>query len=124
MQFSKAQSKAQQQINEFIIGEYDDALSYYMECCDKYPDRIKWHQLYNCKGCFCDIDRWTFLKSYDTIVAVFDHYHFRLFDVLRYVYGYTATSAQHIAKFRNWVRLTYCCSFDDIEEYRYYEVEK
>lgn len=37
------------------------------------------------------------LQSYDTIVAVIDGRE--AYDFLRYVYGYTATSAQHIAKF-------------------------
>ena len=40
------------------------------------------------------------LKSYSTIVAAIDS-EGNIYDFLRYVYGYTATSAQHIAKFRN-----------------------
>lgn len=39
------------------------------------------------------------LVSYSTPVAFIDEKG-RLFDVLRLVYGYTATSAQHIAKFK------------------------
>ena len=39
------------------------------------------------------------LKSYNTIVAFIDVETDTLYDVLRYVYGYTATSASHIAKF-------------------------
>ena len=38
------------------------------------------------------------LKSYSTIIAAADA-DGNLYDFLRYVYGYTATSAQHIAKF-------------------------
>lgn len=45
--------------------------------------------------------RYTVLRSYKTIVAFYDHEENTLYDVLRYVYGYTATSAKHIAKFRN-----------------------
>lgn len=45
--------------------------------------------------------RYTTLRSYNTIVAFYDHETDTLYDVLRYVYGYTATSAKHIAKFRN-----------------------
>jgi hypothetical protein len=44
--------------------------------------------------------RYTTLRSYNTIVAFYDHETNILYDVLRYVYGYTATSAKHIAKFR------------------------
>lgn len=40
------------------------------------------------------------LVSYSTIVAFIDE-NGKLFDVLRLVYGYTATSAQHIAKFKD-----------------------
>lgn len=39
------------------------------------------------------------LKSYNTIVAFIDVRTDTLYDVLRLVYGYTSTSAQHIAKF-------------------------
>lgn len=38
------------------------------------------------------------LKSYNTIVAFADCYG-NVYDFLRKVYGYTATSAKHIAKF-------------------------
>lgn len=44
--------------------------------------------------------RYTTLRSYNTIVAFYDHDTNILYDVLRYVYGYTATSAKHITKFR------------------------
>ena len=39
------------------------------------------------------------LRSYRTIVAIIDTRTDTLYDFLRYVYGYTATSAQHISKF-------------------------
>ena len=39
------------------------------------------------------------LRSYRTIVAAIDVRTDTLYDFLRYVYGYTSTSAQHIAKF-------------------------
>ena len=39
------------------------------------------------------------LRSYRTIVAAIDVSTDTLYDFLRYVYGYTATSAQHISKF-------------------------
>lgn len=44
--------------------------------------------------------RYTTLRSYNTIVAFYDYEKDTLYDVLRYVYGYTSTSAKHIAKFR------------------------
>jgi len=39
------------------------------------------------------------LTSYHTVIAIIDYATDTLYDFLRYVYGYTATSAQHIAKF-------------------------
>lgn len=39
------------------------------------------------------------LRSYNTIVAFIDVQTDTLYDVLRMVYGYTSTSAQHISKF-------------------------
>ena len=39
------------------------------------------------------------LRSYRTIVAAIDVRTDTLYDFLRYVYGYTSTSAQHIDKF-------------------------
>lgn len=39
------------------------------------------------------------LRSYRTIVAIIDTRTDTLYDFLRYVYGYTATSASHISKF-------------------------
>lgn len=39
------------------------------------------------------------LRSYNTVVAAIDVRTDTLYDFLRYVYGYTATSAQHISKF-------------------------
>ena len=44
--------------------------------------------------------RYRVLQSYNTIVAYFDYDGCVFCDVLRVVYGYTATSAQHIAKFK------------------------
>ena len=57
------------------------------------------------------------LKSYNTIIAIISGNV--LYDFLRYVYGYTSTSAKHVAKFRDdylpWSRT-------GREELRYYPV--
>lgn len=64
------------------------------------------HQLRRCSATVFDlVDDTTgevlyhVLRSYNTIVAFIDPTTDTLYDVLRKVYGYTATSAQHIAKF-------------------------
>lgn len=41
------------------------------------------------------------LRSYNTAVAVISKREMALYDFSRFVYGYTATTAQHIAKFAN-----------------------
>ena len=43
--------------------------------------------------------RYIVLMSYYTIVAFIDLEKRKLYDILRYNHGYTATSAQHISKF-------------------------
>lgn len=47
-----------------------------------------------------ETEHYFYLKSYNTFVALIDKTTDTCYDVLRMVYGYTATSAQHIAKFR------------------------
>lgn len=49
----------------------------------------------------CKLGRFYILKSYRNIVAAIDTCDDNCYDFLRLVYGYTATSAQRIAKFRN-----------------------
>ena len=73
----------------------------------------EWKQLRTCSADFIHIGHYLVLRSYATVVAVYDMQNSTLYDFLRYVYGYTATSAQHISKFshefceRTTTRLTY-----------------
>lgn len=60
----------------------------------KYVGRLR-----TCSATVWETEHWYFLKSYATIVAAIDKETSIMYDFLRYVYGYTATSAQHIAKF-------------------------
>ena len=66
---------------------------------------IEWKRLRKCNARVAqvvDVEQgkvyWV-LVSYRTIVAVIDTATDSLLDFLRWSYGYTATSAQHIAKF-------------------------
>lgn len=52
------------------------------------------------------------LQSYNTIIAAYDETSHILYDFLRYVYGYTETSAKHISKFRNR------CGYREVLTYR------
>lgn len=56
-------------------------------------------RLRNCQAIVYTSDRFYVLQSYNTIVAFIDRETDTLYDVLRFVYGYTSTSAQHIRKF-------------------------
>ena len=64
-----------------------------------------------------------YLKSYNTFVASVENYSFRnvseCCDFLRAVYGYTATSAQHIRKFFD--KYATC---DQKQIFRYYRRER
>ena len=75
-------------------------------------------RLNKCQAATCRTANFEVLRSYNTVVAM---YHIKtgvLVDILRRGYGYTATSAQHIAKFRNLMRMRY----GTCELLRYYPV--
>ena len=64
----------------------------------KMPPKVRLNHCQAWTQCF---EGFTVLWSYKAAVAVYDKSTDTLYDILRAVYGYTATSAQHIAKFRN-----------------------
>ena len=81
---------------------------------------IMWRQLYSCSADTGIVKgNWILLKSYSTIIAAYNADTDELFDFLRLVYCYTATSAQHIAKFRNYCRSV---TGHDCSMYRWYAV--
>lgn len=53
----------------------------------------------NCKASVGYASVYIYLRSYNTVVAFIDPINKVGYDILRTEYGYTATSAQHIAKF-------------------------
>ena len=53
-------------------------------------------RIYCYTGCYV-------LQSYNTPIAVFKVVENTLYDFLRTEYGYTATSSQHICKFKKWL---------------------
>lgn len=57
-----------------------------------------YQQLRRCQAHVMKTAHFYVLQSYNTIVAAIDA-DGNLYDFLRYAYGYSATSAQHIAKF-------------------------
>ena len=58
-------------------------------------------RLRTCSAYVYETDSYYLLKSYATFVAFIRKSDCECFDILRNVYGYSATSAKHIAKFKN-----------------------
>lgn len=57
-------------------------------------------RLNKCKAYVEETESYYLLFSYNTFVAFISKSEQICYDILRLVYGYTSTSAQHIAKFR------------------------
>ena len=102
---------AQKQMNMACVIAAAVTNGYFAEREQVFSKRLR-----NCKATVHAYDtekgRVYVLESYNTIVAAVDASG-KCYDFLRYVYGYTATSAQHISKFfkdyapANAERLTY-----------------
>ena len=60
------------------------------------------YKLYSCNAEIREYNGTLVLVSYATPIAVYTYYG-SLYDCLRVVYGYTATSSQHISKFKKWL---------------------
>ena len=88
--------KKDQQVsmNNFVLKNYSVMMDEFTQ--KMWFDAVR---LRSCQACVYETENFFVLKSYDTIVAFIDKNTSQKFDVLRKVYGYTSTSAQHIAKF-------------------------
>lgn len=84
----------QSQENEEIESEVNFFNEYFRSSSYGTAKRLR-----NCQATVYTSDRFYVLQSYNTIVAFIDRDTDTLYDVLRFVYGYTNTSAQHIRKF-------------------------
>ena len=75
--------------------------SIWLDFCKSLRVRGKEYQLRNCKATYgyTEDHEFIYLRSYNTIVCIIDTITGEALDVLRTEYGYTPTSAQHIAKF-------------------------
>ena len=56
-------------------------------------------KLCHCRAEVIETPHWYILRSYNTLIAAVHKETATGYDFLRLVYGYTATSAKHIAKF-------------------------
>lgn len=95
--------------NKICVEVYEDAMAELNSTCNH-------KRLRSCSAVVFETENYYILKSYFTPIAVIAKSTDTLYDVLRYVYGYTLTSAQHISKFEKdysrgkWnceMRLTY-----------------
>ena len=84
----------QKLINEEVLETYE----LFVECKDKFG-MSSYGQLRSCSAWVYRTYGYIVLKSYNTVVAVIDTDNYVCYDFLRYVYGYTNTSSQHISKF-------------------------
>jgi len=93
--------KKQEQIiiNDYAVKAYYAAMEDYENATAKDRKRLR-----SCSATVITTDRYIYLQSYSTIVAFYNRATHEFFDVLRFVYGYTATSAQHISKFAHEIR--------------------
>ena len=93
-------TKAQQkEVNEICMNEIGNLNSYIDSLTPEQIDSAGVKRLRSCSAHVITYDRYYVLVSYRTPVAFIDRETGDAYDVLRYVYGYTATSAQHISKF-------------------------
>ena len=87
----------QQEINRVAMEIFDSAI---LEL-NSMKGRAEWKRLRTCTAEVAETENYYILRSYNTLVACIEKSTDTLADVLRVVYGYTSTSAQHIAKFRH-----------------------
>ena len=86
----------QKQTNSMCDTLWSEAMQELNESGIRYDDckRLK-----SCQAYVYETENFFILRSYSTMIAAIDKKTDTLIDVLRGVYGYTSTSAQHIAKF-------------------------
>lgn len=93
--------KAEQQQINAMVDQFVDRFN------DESPELIESKRLRSCQARVYIYEDFILLKSYRTMIAGIDRKTDTLYDFLRMTYGYTATSAQHIAKFNH----DYCAGY-------------
>ena len=88
----------QQNINTVCLREFNKAFDEAID--DAKVVRASKKQLRKCTAWVYETENYFLLKSFSTYIACIDKHDLVLYDVLRYEYEYTNTSAMHINKFR------------------------
>lgn len=83
---------AQIAINNAVVAAYTN---YYYE----HEPIISSRRLNYCKAFILETPNYFALRSYDTVIAIIDKRTDVMYDFLRLVYGYMATSAHHADEF-------------------------
>lgn len=104
-------------MNKLVLDNFNKALDDLQTYTSAHDVPMK--RLRSSSACVLETDNYYLLCSYNTIVAVIDKSDLICYDAMRYVYGYTATSAKHIAKFAHDYSpdYEYSCTC-----YRYYPI--
>lgn len=91
--------KIAEQIREniLVLDNFNKALTDLQDYTRTYV--VPFERLRTSSAYVLETDKYYLLRSYNTIVAVIDKSTNICYDALRHVYGFTRTSAQHIAKF-------------------------
>lgn len=108
--------EAQKVVNVLCEEAFNKSIKYMRDLC---MTPISVERLKTCQALIMHYEKYDILKSYETYVAIYDKETDTFYDVLRYVYVYTATSAQHIAKFYNKVTREMHCQPSLL---RYYDI--
>lgn len=83
----------QEKVNFAVNVNMESALEEYRK---EHPAAVR---LRTCQAFVYETKNYYLLKSYNTFIACMEKSTETVYDALRIVYGYTNTSAQHIAKF-------------------------
>ena len=87
----------QANINSSVEAIFDNAVKeVYKVISNTNPVRLR-----SCSAVVFETEHYYVLRSYNTFVACIRKDTDTLYDALRFVYGYTNTSAQHISKFNH-----------------------
>lgn len=87
----------QENINSICLN----AIELFNDSMEKGGTYDHYKRLRSCTAWVYENRDYIWLRSYNTIIAFYDKSNGTFYDILRYVFGYTNTSGQHIAKFRN-----------------------
>lgn len=85
----------QREINNYIID------TIYNQINPEMDNMIYHSRLRTCSAWVYETEHFYILRSYNTFVASYNKETHEFIDFLRYVYGFTHTSASHVAKFYN-----------------------